>query len=124
MTDDHLSILIVEDNADSAVAMASLLGGVCLLAAEKAGSLAEGRAAIHSRCPSHVIIDLQLPDGSGLDFLDEVRATCPGAHTVVVTASCDVRLEAEAKRRGADVFLRKPLDSAAVMRAIGLTPES
>ena len=39
-----------------------------------ASTLNEARAAIQEEMPLVVCCDLDLPDGSGMDFLDEVRA--------------------------------------------------
>ena len=44
------------------------------LSSETASTLNEARAAIQEEMPLVVCCDLDLPDGSGMDFLDEVRA--------------------------------------------------
>ena len=45
------------------------------LSSETASTLNEARAAIQEEMPLVVCCDLDLPDGSGMDFLDEVRIT-------------------------------------------------
>jgi len=74
--------------------------------------------ALRARAFAVVIIDLILPDGSGLDLIRELRTTAGGAHTPVMVLST----EAEAKQRiaGANVsvdeFVGKPYDTAYVLR--------
>ena len=65
-------ILLVEDNAEIQLAnkdMLELLGYTITLAM----NLAEARNAVTSRAPDVIVLDIMLPDGSGLDFLAELR---------------------------------------------------
>lgn len=57
-----------------------------------------------------VIIDLNLPDGSGLDFIVTVRHDAPDIAIIIITGAGDIPLAVEAMRRGADNFLTKPVD--------------
>lgn len=75
-----------------------------------ASCLAEGRDIIASRRLDAVILDLFLPDGNGLDWIDDLRASCPDMAIIVITGSGDIPLAVEAMRRGADNFLTKPVD--------------
>jgi DNA-binding response OmpR family regulator len=74
--------------------------------------------ALRGRAFAVVIIDLILPDGSGLDLIRELRTTAGGAHTPVMVLST----EAEAKQRlsganlGVDEFVGKPYDTGYVLR--------
>ena len=62
-------------------------------------TLKEARTAIQEEMPLVVCCDLDLPDGSGMDFLDEVRAA--DKELPFILASCHDRddYEQEAKRR-------------------------
>ena len=64
-------------------------------------TLKEARAAIQEEMPLVVCCDLDLPDGSGMDFLDEVRAA--DKELPFILASCHDKddYEQEAMRRGA-----------------------
>ena len=65
-------------------------------------ALKEARAAIQEEIPLVVCCDLDLPDGSGMDFLDEVRAA--DKELPFILASCHDKddYEQEAMRRGRD----------------------
>ena len=68
-------------------------------------TLKEARAAIQEEMPLVVCCDLDLPDGSGMDFLDEVRAA--DKELPFVLASCHDKddYEQEAMRRGATLCM-------------------
>ncbi len=75
-----------------------------------ASCLAEGRDIIASRRFDAVILDLFLPDGNGLEWIDDLRASYPDIAIIVITGAGDIPLAVEAMRRGADNFLTKPVD--------------
>ena len=70
-------------------------------------TLKEARTAIQEEMPLVVCCDLDLPDGSGMDFLDEVRAA--DKELPFILASCHDRddYEQEAMRRGATLCMDK-----------------
>ena len=78
-------------------------------AVTEATSLAEAREAISSQRFDIIILDLNLPDGNGIDWIPDIREGYPAAAIVVITGSADIPLAVEAMRRGADNFLTKPV---------------
>ncbi|MCO5062159.1 MAG: sigma-54 dependent transcriptional regulator [Kiritimatiellae bacterium] len=82
-------------------------------------TLAGAREAIESKRFDAVLLDLELPDGSGLDFVGDIRAANPSAAIVVVTGHGDIPVAVEAMRRGADNFLAKPVDMEALKLFLG-----
>ena len=72
-----------------------------------ASTLEEARAVIQEEMPLVVCCDLDLPDGSGMDFLDEVRAA--DKKLPFILASCHDKddYEQEAMRRGATLCMDK-----------------
>lgn len=74
-----------------------------------ASSLAEAREVLPLQRFSAVLLDLNLPDGNGLDYIEELRNSHPGISIIVITGTGDVPLAVEAMRRGADNFLTKPV---------------
>ncbi len=79
------------------------------------GSLAEARSAIKNRDFALVILDLNLPDGSGYDFLKEFRLHSQ-APVLILTANDMEMDEVMGFELGADDFVAKPF-SLAVLRA-------
>ena len=103
------TIVVVEDEA--------LLGRQIARALAAAGhdvrtasTGAEGLAAVEEVEPDLVLLDLRLPDKSGLDVLEQLRAFDAELPVVLMTAYGSVADAVEAMRRGAADYLQKPLD--------------
>jgi len=69
---------------------------------------AEGLQAIERERPALVILDLLLPDRSGLDLLPELKQSANGAPVVVITGHHDLKSTILAMRAGAFDYLHKP----------------
>ncbi|MGE5177710.1 MAG: sigma-54-dependent transcriptional regulator [Bacteroidota bacterium] len=94
-----------------------------LLSAEgyQVDSVATAHEVVESvrRDPPHVLVlDLRLPDGSGLDLLPRLKALAPDLKVVVITAFGDLPTAVEAMRRGATDFLKKPYEMEEVLLAM------
>ena len=79
-------------------------------------AVSSGRAAVEqacATCPDLILLDHDLPDGTGLDVLPQLRRCCPRARIVMFSAWPEVR--AAALSQGADDFVGKdrPLNEVA-----------
>ncbi len=75
---------------------------------------ASGRSALDQavRCtPDAVILDLLLPDISGLEVLKELKKFQPTLPVIMLTGLADIRKVVEAIQMGADNFLTKPFEN-------------
>jgi DNA-binding NarL/FixJ family response regulator len=82
------------------------------------GSLAEGRQAVGQVEVDVALVDLDLPDGSGVELIRDLRQMNPQAQAVLLTASGDRHLHAEAIAAGASGVLSKTVGSAEIIGAI------
>lgn len=73
----------------------------------EAPTLRAGRDALRREPVDLALIDLGLPDGSGLDLLTEIRLDCPEATCVVTTTSADDASVVSALAAGAQGYLLK-----------------
>lgn len=99
-------ILLVDDNKVIAQELARLLkrrGYEVQIAATLAGA----REIIEKERPLFISSDLDLPDGTGLELLDMVRATDADLPFLIVSCHSPSHYEAEAVRRGATLCLNK-----------------
>jgi len=80
--------------------------------AAEAGSLAEARERAREADPDLVLLDLQLPDGSGLVLIDELART---ARVLVLTSFLDEAKVRHAMRHGASGYLLKHAGPAALL---------
>jgi two-component system nitrogen regulation response regulator GlnG len=83
-----------------------------------------GIAEVTREKPDAVILDVRLPDMSGLDAFDRIRAIDPRLPVIIVTAHGDTDTAIDAMKRGAFEYLLKPLDlhqlDEVVSKAFGL----
>ncbi len=75
----------------------------------EAGSVAEAKTLFEREEPSVVLLDIDLPDGSGLDVLSEIKEKFPDTIAVMVTGNVDVENTVAALRGGAHDFIGKPI---------------
>lgn len=82
------------------------------------GSVQRALAELASATPTLVLLDLDLPDGDGLQVLDAMRQEprLSAVPVLVISAAADEALFAEARQRGAQACLAKPIDLAQVRR--------
>jgi len=102
-----LRVMLVEDEVLFARAVARRLqkaGYEC----EHAENLADGRALTKQFNPDIVLLDMRLPDGNGMDLLNELIAK--GVAVIVMTAYGEVSDAVGAMKQGATDYLKKPVD--------------
>jgi two-component system nitrogen regulation response regulator GlnG len=75
-----------------------------------AGSVAEGLRLFRTEHPEVIVLDLQLPDGSGLQAFEAIRAESPKQPVVFITAHGTTTTAIEAMKQGAFEYLIKPVD--------------
>ena len=75
-----------------------------------AESVADGLRQFRATDPDVVVLDLKLPDGSGLDLFDEIRAASPKLPVIFITAHGTTKSAIEAMKHGAFDYLIKPVD--------------
>jgi FixJ family two-component response regulator len=99
-------IFVVDDDPAARDALAALLidaGYRVMLFADGASVLNEARA----RTPACFLLDLYMPDGSGLDILAQLDARHSAAPIIVVSGRSDVPGVVEAIKRGAFDYIEK-----------------
>ena len=115
-----MRILVVEDDE---VLLNGLQVGLELAGfnVEAVATCADAAAAIHTSIFDAVVLDLMLPDGSGIDVLNEMRTRRSTAPVLLLTARDSVRDRIAGLDAGADDYLGKPFDLdevAARLRAL------
>jgi len=100
-------VLVVDDERDVRLSFSLYLSRAGF-AVEEADSLETARQAVVTRSVDCVLLDLNLPDGNGMDWIRDLRENQPATAILVITGRGDIPLAVEAMRRGADHFLTKP----------------
>jgi two-component system response regulator RegA len=111
-----LTILVVDDDDPlrSRLARAFRDRG---LHCHEASDGAQARALAARERPDLALVDLRLPDTSGLDLVRDLRALTPNTRIVVLTGYGSIATALEAVRLGATHYLPKPADADDVLNA-------
>lgn len=120
MKENHACrVLLVEDDLPVRQRLAGIIAGWAgaeLLVA--CGTLAEALDVIAKQSVDLLVTDLKLPDGHGAQAIRALRASQPGAESMVISALADDRNVIEAIEAGASGYLLKDSDSIGVIDAI------
>ncbi len=113
-----LSVLLVEDDEDDALLVADLLE-TTTLRLDHVATAAEAGVWLRARHADCVLLDLGLPDASGLESIGMLLASNPAIAVVVLTGDSDEQRGIEALGAGAEDYLVKGrIDTGTLLRAI------
>ncbi len=88
-------------------------------AAEACGTLGAARAAIAAHRPSVVLLDIQLPDGSGIDLLRELMSAEDPPEVIIISGAATLQEAADSVKLGAADFVEKPCDPQRLLASVG-----
>ena len=115
-------LLLIEDEPALCRALSSFFGQRGF----RVSTAMTGQGGIEQirRTPADVVLlDLKLPDSSGLEILSELKAQYPNLRVVVISGLSDAPTIQEAMQRGASDYLAKPFDfDRCFYAAMGLEP--
>ncbi|MBI3932375.1 MAG: sigma-54-dependent Fis family transcriptional regulator [Acidobacteria bacterium] len=108
MPDSGSLVLVIDDDdavRKTCVEFLRARGNRTLVAA----SVGEGLRLFADKRPAAVLLDLKLPDGTGIDVLRELQRQAPGTPVVMVSGYGSLDEAVEAMRVGAADFIEKPV---------------
>jgi two-component system, NtrC family, response regulator PilR len=117
-----VDLLIVDDEASLRDFLSIMFEGEGWRV-ETAASLADGRNALGRREPDVILCDVMLPDGSGIDFLREVKTQNPSIAVVMITAHTSTKSAIDALKAGATDYIAKPFDVEELKVVVGKAVE-
>ncbi|WP_298010993.1 sigma-54 dependent transcriptional regulator [uncultured Aquabacterium sp.] len=100
--------LVVDDEADAAEMMAAMIATEGFTVAT-AGSLRDARRQLALQEPDIVLLDLMLPDGSGMQLFEDAKALA-NTEVVLITGHASLDTSIQALRMGAADYLVKPVN--------------
>ena len=83
-----------------------------------AGSVFEAQEKAHEVKPEFAVVDLRMPDGSGLDVVQALRQVRENTRIVILTGYGNIATAVAAVKVGAVDYLAKPADADAIDRAL------
>jgi DNA-binding NarL/FixJ family response regulator len=111
-------LLLVEDHASFRQTLALVFDGEPdFQVVAQAGSLAEAREVMGDREADLAVVDLSLPDGEGVELIEDLREANPHFAALVLTASLDRAEYARAVEAGAAGVVHKSADVDQILDA-------
>ena len=109
--------LIIDDDKDVCFLLEKALS-INHITAATANNLHEARHCLQEVKPALVLLDNNLPDGMGIDFIKQIRAFDKTIKIIMITGDAQDGLKEEAIFRGAHKFLHKPFDLKTVLTEV------
>ncbi|QOR69465.1 response regulator transcription factor [Ruania alkalisoli] len=112
-------VLIVDDHEIVRRGVVGVIDTVDdLTVVAEASTVAEAIQRAELTRPDLLLVDLQLPDGTGVDVIDGVRAVLPEVRAVVLTSFGDPQARAAAQAAGARAFVLKSVRGGQMLDAV------
>src|SRR3982751_5948737 len=108
MASPQQTVLVVDDDRFVRMALTEALRSWAYTVVE-ASRIEEARKVFAAEEPAIVLLDIDLPDGSGLELLPDIKSGSPETVVVMITGSVDVPNTVAALRGGAHDFIGKPV---------------
>ena len=110
-------VMVVDDNTDVLEVVSAMLavGGYESSLKETAAEL---KSSFSGPQPDVILLDLVLPDGSGLELLPLIKKEWPDTEVIVLTGHATLDAAVEATKKGAYHFQKKPFDHKTLLLSI------
>jgi len=110
-------VLIVDDEENIGLSLSLILEGEGY-ATERYVSASAFRESADGQRAAAILLDVRLPDASGLDLLKEIRQSAPLTEVIMISGHATIADAVQATRDGAFDFLEKPLARDRVLLAV------
>jgi DNA-binding NarL/FixJ family response regulator len=122
-----IHLLIVDDSEQIRTSLRALLGSVPGIASiREASTSSEALASVRADPPALVILDMNLPDGLGMDIIKPLKQLSPAVVIAVFTIHAGPSYSKRCMALGADWFFDKATDADALLEVVrqhvALTP--
>jgi len=108
-----IKILVADDDARVRTAIVDFLK-IKHLGAVESQNCAEVLHLVSAIHPDALVLDHYLPDGNALELLPKLKALAPNLPVIILTGNATVELAVRAIKEGAENFITKPVELAAL----------
>lgn len=112
-----LKALIIDDELDICILLSGILK-VIGIKANFAVTLTEGRKNLSENDFQILFLDINLPDGSGLDELSNFKQRYPELGIIMISAYDGEKEREFARKQGAMAFIGKPLSGGTIRKTL------
>ena len=113
------SILIIDDEEDICKLLSIYLGKK-IQNVTYALNLKDGKTKKDTIHPDVILLDNNLPDGVGINYLKEIKSSDKNVFVIMITATANIK--EQAMKFGADGFIEKPISFSALNNALSNLP--
>ena len=125
MPNTNLTCVIIDDDGVLRSLMASILRNNGVNVVGESATADHGVRLCKDLRPKLVLLDINLPERSGLDLMPEITQDSPDSQIIMVSGDAKIDLVRKALTQGAKGFVVKPFTSAklidTVERSLGVT---
>ena len=114
----HRKILILDDDPNIVRLLKRFLEKKGYTQVMSASTVNEGCEKVQRKSPDVVLLDFELPDGTGLEVLEEIKRSNPEIGVIMITGAADEEVGGKAWEKGAVDFIRKPFDADYLERSL------
>jgi two-component system response regulator DevR len=114
-----ITVVIVDDHDVVRRGLVELLeadGDIAVVG--EAATLGDAFIVTQRECPAVVVLDVRLPDGTGMDLARQLRSSCPNSRCLMLTSFADDQALIEAADAGAAAYLLKEVKGTAIVEAV------
>ncbi|MFN0081802.1 MAG: response regulator [Ferruginibacter sp.] len=115
--DKAMNILIIEDEGDISLILNLMLKKENI-EIEHVTTLAKAASFLNQQQPDIIIMDNQLPDGLGMDYIKKIKADYPQIKIIIITGNTESTDKEQALKNGADIFLPKPFTKEQIQASL------
>lgn len=121
MTGDPIRVFLVDDHEIVRRGIADLIDAEAdLEVVGEAGTAAQARARIAATKPDVAVLDVRLPDGSGIDVCRDIRSSQPDVKCLILTAYDDYDALRAAVIAGASGYVLKDIRGSRLIESVRL----
>ena len=119
MSDGLISILVVDDHWLVRLGLTNLFSKLRqFVLVGEASTAADAISAAHTHAPNVVIMDVRLPDGSGIEACRQIRSDSPGTRVIMLTSFSDEDAVIASILAGASGYLLKQSEPERLIAAV------
>jgi len=118
----YVKALIIDDEND----ICYLLRGILLnknIPSDYVNSIREARRVLKPGDQGIIFLDNHLPDGKGVEFINELKKIQPAPVVIMITAYDTPDDRKKAMEAGADFFIAKPFSRETIFHMVDLLPQ-
>ena len=115
--EDNFRALIVDDEVDVCYLLSAILKHKNL-ESSSVNTISEAKQILLTNNPSIIFLDNHLPDGFGVNFIEEIKNLYPNVKIVMITAHDTTTDRDRAYENGVDQFIGKPFTRDVIFKTL------